>query len=47
MTRDDGAVSVAIKTNITHVVRGVADKDTTGRARGEFMWSGGGEIGVA
>jgi hypothetical protein len=41
MTRDDGAVGVAIKENITLVVRGVAEKDTAGGARGEFVWGGG------
>jgi hypothetical protein len=47
MTRDDGTVGVAIKAYIALVVRGVAEKNTKRRAGGEFMWGGGGKVGIA
>jgi hypothetical protein len=47
MMRDDSAIGVAIKTNITLVVRGIAKEYAQSGAGGKFVGSSGREIGIA
>ena len=47
VTRDDYTPGLDVKTSISFVGVGVAEKDTRDRAWGEFMWRSSGLVGVA
>jgi hypothetical protein len=47
MSRDDNAVGEKIEVPVPLVIRGVPEEKTTRRARGKFVRSGGGGVGIA
>ena len=46
MPRDDDSVGGEIKAAVSFVMSGIAKEDAQGGARGEFMWSCGGEVWI-
>lgn len=47
MAGDEDTVVGAIETAVPLVLGGVAEEDASCRARGEFMWGSGCDVGVA